>query len=160
MATPLFGRLSSAVELCGQPSPLSSLYSKLQSISLRDFSSIYPAVTHIPPIVKGDDAPPAAATRPYYYMPEEWPDFLKKKVDPDVRKKFFDRMEEYDMVMRHLNDKPSKLLLLLGPINSGKSVSRCHRQLISNSFIHFDSLHSSRIQYILLLSTSTLCRHY
>ena len=158
VATPLFGRLSSAVELCGQPS-LSSLYSKLQSISLRDFSSIYPAVTHIPPTAKDDDAPPAAATRPYY-MPEEWPDFSKKKVDPDVRKKFFNRMEEYDMVMRHLNDKPSKLLLLLGPINSGKSVSRCHRQLISNSFIHFDSLHSSRIQYILLLSTSTLCRHY
>ncbi|KAL4519766.1 hypothetical protein Ndes2437A_g07939 [Nannochloris sp. 'desiccata'] len=30
-------------------------------------------------------------------------------------------MEAYDMVMRHLNDEPSKPVLLLGPINSGKS---------------------------------------
>ena len=127
VATPLFGRLSSA-ELCGQPSLL-GLYSKLQSISLREFSSINPAVAHIPPIVKDDDpiAPPAAATQPY--MPEEWPEFSKKKVDPDVRKKFFNRMEEYDMVMRHLNDEPIKPLLLLGPASSGKSVSCCHRQL-------------------------------
>ena len=125
VATPLFGCLSSA-ELCGQPS-LYSLYSKLQSISLREFSSISSAVYHIPPTVKDDDAiaPPAAATQPY--MPEEWPEFSKKKVDPDVRKKFFNRMEEYDIVMRHLNDEPSKPLLLLGPINSGKSVSQCHR---------------------------------
>ena len=120
VATPLFGRLSSA-ELCGQPS-LSSLYSKLQSISLREFSSISSAVSHIPPTVKDDDAiAPPAATQPY--MPEEWLEFSKKKVDPDVRKKVFNRMEEYDMVMRHLNDEPSKPLLLLGPTNSGKSVS-------------------------------------
>ena len=145
--TPLFGHLSSA-ELGGQPS-LSSLYSKLQSISLREFSSISPAVSHIPPTAKDDDA-----------IAPQWPDFSKMKVDSDIGDKFFNRMEEYDMVMRHLNSKPSKPLLLLGPVNSGKSVSRCHRQLISNSFIHFDSLHSSRIQYILLLSTSTLCRHY
>lgn len=84
VATPLFGRLSSA-ELCGQP-PLSSLYYKLQSISLREFSSISPAVSHIPPTAKDDDAiaPPAVAAE--QYMPEEWPDFSKMKVDPDVEK--------------------------------------------------------------------------
>ena len=125
MATPLFGRLSSA-ELCGQPSLL-GLYSKLNSISLREFSSISSAVSHIPPTAKDDDAIALPAAAAEQYMPEEWPDFSKMKIDADVRRKFFNRMEEYDIVMRHLNDEPSKPLLLLGPINSGKSVSQCHR---------------------------------
>jgi hypothetical protein len=55
-------------------------------------------------------------------MPEEWP-VLSQKVDPDIEDKFFNRTNEYGMVMDHLNSKPSQPLLLLGPKNSGKSVS-------------------------------------
>ncbi|KAH7617852.1 hypothetical protein NADE_000056 [Nannochloris sp. 'desiccata'] len=54
-------------------------------------------------------------------MPEVWPDFSKTKVDPDIEDTFFNRKEEYDMIMDHLNRKPTVPLLLLGPKNSGKS---------------------------------------
>ena len=113
MAPPHFGRFSST-ELCGQPS-LSTLYSKLQFISLREFSSISPAKDD------DDDAQPVAAAQPV--LPEEWPDFSKMKRAPQVRKRFFNRNKEYDIVMDHVNDEPSQPLLLLGPVNSGKSVS-------------------------------------
>ncbi|KAG7667052.1 hypothetical protein KSW81_000795 [Nannochloris sp. 'desiccata'] len=43
------------------------------------------------------------------------------KVAPNIEYKFFNRNKEYDMIMDHLSGKPSKPLLLLGPINSGKT---------------------------------------
>ncbi|KAG7667229.1 hypothetical protein KSW81_000964 [Nannochloris sp. 'desiccata'] len=54
-------------------------------------------------------------------MPEEWPDFSKMKVAPNIEYTFFNRNKDYDMIMGHMNGKPSEPLLLLGPINSGKS---------------------------------------
>ena len=59
-------------------------------------------------------------------MPEKWPDFSKVEVDPAVRGKFFNRKEEYDMIMGHLKDEPTVSLLLLGPQNSGKSVGHAN----------------------------------
>ncbi|KAH7620754.1 hypothetical protein NADE_003367 [Nannochloris sp. 'desiccata'] len=54
-------------------------------------------------------------------MPEEWPDFSKMEIDPDIENNFFNRKEEYDMIIEHLNGTPKVSLLLLGPKNSGKS---------------------------------------
>ena len=84
--------------------------------------SYLPSSSHILRAAKdGDDiAQPAAAAQPY--MPEEWPDFSTKEVDPDIERRFFNRKEEYDMIMGDLNNIPKRPLLLLGPVNSGKSV--------------------------------------
>ena len=57
-------------------------------------------------------------------MPEEWPDFSKKKVDPDIGYKFFNRKYEFDVIMRSLQGRPSEALVLLGPLGTGKSVSK------------------------------------
>ncbi|KAG7669701.1 hypothetical protein KSW81_007849 [Nannochloris sp. 'desiccata'] len=83
--------------------------------------SILRTVPHIPRAAKDDVAiaQPAAAAKPY--ITEEWPDFSKIKVDPYIEDTFFNRKEEYDMIMSHLDRKPTVPLLLLGPKNSGKS---------------------------------------
>lgn len=109
---------------CGRPSQPSDL--KPRSISSRDLlQSSLRTVSRIPRATKhDDDAQPAAAAAAagQPYMPEQWPDF-SQKVDPAVRGKFFNRKEEYSMVMDHLKEDPTVPLLLLGPKNSGKSVS-------------------------------------
>jgi hypothetical protein len=56
-------------------------------------------------------------------MPEKWPDFSKAKVDPEIGYSFFNRKEEYEIIMKRLEGAPNVSLLLLGPKNSGKSVS-------------------------------------
>ncbi|KAH7619102.1 hypothetical protein NADE_005949 [Nannochloris sp. 'desiccata'] len=123
VATPLFGRCRQcpcSTLSCGRPSQ--SSYPKLPSISSRDFQrSILRTVPHIPRAAKDDVAiaQPAAAAEPY--ITEEWPDFSKIKVDPYIEDTFFNRKEEYDMIMSHLDRKPTVPLLLLGPKNSGKS---------------------------------------
>ena len=78
-----------------------------------------PTLSHIPRAAKNDVAM-APAGQPY--MPEAWPDFSKLKVDPDIVEKFFNRKEEYDMIMDHLKRQPTVSLLLLGPMHCGKSV--------------------------------------
>jgi hypothetical protein len=96
-----------------------SSYSKLPSIS--------PRVSHITRATEGDDSivhEDDALAQPY--MPEEWPDFSKMKVAPDVEYKFFHRKEEYEMIMGHLNSEPSEIILLFGPQHSGKSVSHAN----------------------------------
>ncbi|KAG7666833.1 hypothetical protein KSW81_000601 [Nannochloris sp. 'desiccata'] len=80
--------------------------------------SILSTVAHIPRAAKEDDAI-APAGQPH--MPEEWPDFSKMEIDPDIENNFFNRKEEYDMIIEHLNGTPKVSLLLLGPKNSGKS---------------------------------------
>jgi hypothetical protein len=102
-----------------------SSYTKLSSISPRDLRrSILPAVSHIPHATKDEDAiADAQLASAEAFMPEVWPDFSKMKVDPDIEDEFFNRKEEYDMIMEHLNSKPKQSLLLLGPKNGGKSVS-------------------------------------
>ena len=126
VATPRFGcRLQRpcSTQFYGRRSQ--STYPKLPSIFPKNLQrSILPAVTHIPRAAKDDDdavAQTVAAGQPH--MPEKWPDFSKVKVDPSVRKKFFNRKEEYSMLMDHLKEEPTVPLLLLGPKNSGKSVS-------------------------------------
>ena len=127
VATPHFGRRQRPCSSlsCGRPSQSSSL--KLRSISSRDLQQeSLPTASYIPRATKDyDDAiaqPAAVAVGENLYMPEEWPDFSKMKVDPNIEYKFFNRNKEYDMIMDHLNGNPSEPLLLLGPINSGKSV--------------------------------------
>ena len=131
VATPHFGRRQRPCSSlsCGRPSQ--SSYLKLRYISSRDLQqSSLSTASHIPRAAKddGDDdgdaiaQPATAAVDEYLYMPEEWPDFSKMKVAPNIEYKFFNRNKEYDMIMDHLSGKPSKPLLLLGPINSGKSV--------------------------------------
>ena len=96
-----------------------SSYSKLPSIS--------PRVSHITRATEGDDSivhEDDALAQPY--MPEEWPDFSKMKVAPDVEYKFFHRKEEYEMILGHLNSEPSEIILLFGPQHSGKSVSHAN----------------------------------
>jgi hypothetical protein len=92
-----------------------SSYSKPPSISPRGIQRIILRATK-------DDDPIAEPATDEPYMPEEWPDFSKKISFLNVRKKFFNRSREYSMLLDYLNDEPSKPLLLLGPINSGKSV--------------------------------------
>ena len=129
VATPLFGcrwQRPRSTEFCGRPS-YSSLAPKLPSISPRELYSIIPAVSHVPRATKDDDAiaqpeaPLGAPADPY--MPQEWPDFSSKKVDPDIDSFFFHRKGELNMCVKYLSGKPNQPLLLLGPINSGKSVS-------------------------------------
>ena len=141
VATPLCGsRRPCSTLSCGRPSQSSHL--KLTSISPRDLQrSSLPAISHISRATRDDDdaiAPPAAvmaAAEPY--MPKEWPDFPKIQSAPDVRKKFFNRSKEYTMLKDYLDDEPSKPLLLLGPINSGKSVSDVIVSLSASWFLHY-----------------------
>lgn len=120
VATPRFGcrRLQRpcSTQVCGRRSQ--SSYPKLPSIFPRDLKrSILSTVAHIPRAAKEDDAI-APAGQPH--MPEEWPDFSKMEIDPDIENNFFNRKEEYDMIIEHLNGTPKVSLLLLGPKNSGK----------------------------------------
>ncbi|KAG7667025.1 hypothetical protein KSW81_000773 [Nannochloris sp. 'desiccata'] len=78
--------------------------------------SILRTLAHIPRATKEDDA---IAGQPH--MPDVWPDFSATKIDPDIENSFFNRKEEYDMIIEHLNGAPKVSLLLLGPKNSGKS---------------------------------------
>jgi hypothetical protein len=123
-AAPLFGRQQRpSTEFDRWRSQ--SGYTKLSSISPRDIQrSILPAVSHIPHATKDDDAIADAqlVSAGEAFMPEVWPDF-SKKVDPDIEDKFFNRKKEYEMINDHLQAKPKVALLLLGPKNSGKSVS-------------------------------------
>ncbi|KAG7668391.1 hypothetical protein KSW81_002277 [Nannochloris sp. 'desiccata'] len=80
--------------------------------------SILRTVAHIPCATKEDEAI-APAGQPH--MPDVWPDFSATKIDPDIENSFFNRKEEYDMIIEHLNGAPKVSLLLLGPKNSGKS---------------------------------------
>ena len=102
-----------------------SSYPKRPSISPKDLQrSILPTVSYVARGTTDDVAftrPDAAGQQPH--MPEEWPDFSEMKVDPDIEDRFFNRSREYGMVMQHLNRKPTVPLVLLGPKNSGKSVS-------------------------------------
>ncbi|KAG7673341.1 hypothetical protein KSW81_006555 [Nannochloris sp. 'desiccata'] len=125
VATPLFGccRLQRpcSTEFYGCRSH--SSYPKLPSFSPRDLQqTILPTVSHITRATKDDDAIASQlASADEVYTPVVCPDFPKKKIYPDIENKFFNRKKEYDMITGHLNRKPSKPLLLLGPINSGKS---------------------------------------
>jgi hypothetical protein len=83
-------------------------------------------VSHIPHATKDDDAIADAqlASAAEAFMPDVWPDFSKMKIDPSVRVKFFNRKKGYGMIIDHLKEEPTVSLLLLGPKNSGKSVSQ------------------------------------
>jgi hypothetical protein len=132
VAMPHFGRRRQrpcSTEFYGWRSE--SSHPKLPSISPKNLDrGILPAYT--PRAAKDDDAM-AQPTEGDPGMPEKWPDFSKIKIDPYVRGIFFNRKEEYSMVMEHLQEEPAVPLLLLGPKNSGKSVSQ--RQLSINAFI-------------------------
>ena len=104
------------------------LFSRRSQSSYPKLPSVSPRVLHIRCatedddiiIARDDDLIAPAASQPY--MPEKWPDFSNMKVDPDVRRKFFNRKNECDMIIHHLKGDPTAALLLLGPKNSGKSV--------------------------------------
>ena len=100
----------------------------MPSISPRELQrSILSTITYIPRATKDDDDAVALAAE--LYLADVWPDFSKKKVDPAVRIKFFNRKREYDMIVDHLKEEPTVSLLLLGPKNSGKSVSHTNCKL-------------------------------
>lgn len=125
VATPLSGRgrqRPCSIEFSGRPSQ-SSLVAELPSIFSRKLYSILPAISHIPRAAKVDDAiaQPDAPADPY--MPEEWPDFSNKKVDPGIDKRFYNRNGEYNEIVEHVSLEPEQPLLLLGPVDSGKTVS-------------------------------------
>ena len=107
----------------------------MPSISPRELQrSILSTITYIPRATKDDDDAVALAAE--LYLADVWPDFSKKKVDPAVRIKFFNRKREYDMIVDHLKEEPTVSLLLLGPKNSGKSVSHANCKLsISTLFL-------------------------
>ena len=158
VATPHFGRRQRPCSSlsCGRPSQ--SSYLKLRYISSRDLQqSSLPTASHIPRATKDydDDAiaqPVTAAIGEHLYMPEEWPDFSRMKVAPNIEYEFFNRSKEYDMIMELLNGKPSKPLLLLGPINSGKSVSCCQLSVnIIHSFFVLGTLCNPLIQFNMTL---------
>jgi hypothetical protein len=122
-------------------------------------------MSHIPRATKEDDeamAPPAVVA-PQPYMPEEWPDFSKMQVDPDIENKFFHRKKEYDTIMGHLEDEPLTVLLLLGNQNSGKSVS--HRQLSIDNlcylvFTHFTSRSATLTRHFLKLNHAGIIKFH
>ena len=128
MATPFFGcrrQRGRSTGFCGRPS-YSSLVLKLPSISPRKLYSTPLAVSHVSCATNDDDAvaqPDAPGAPADPYMPEEWPDFINRKVDPDIEDFFFNRKEAYDVCVNYLSGIPKMPLLLLGPINSGKTVS-------------------------------------
>ncbi len=104
--------------------PSQSSYPKLPSIFPRNLQrSFLPTVAHIPHAAKDDDVAVAQPAACQPHMPEKWPDFSEMKVDPDIEDRFFNRKEEYEMIMNRLEGPPKVSLLLLGPKNSGKSVS-------------------------------------
>jgi hypothetical protein len=132
VAKPHFGRRRQrlcSTEFYGLRSQ--SSHPKLPSIPSKTFQrGILSAC--IPRAAKDDDAM-AQPTAGDPGMPEKWPGVSKMKVDPEIEDSFFNRKDESSMVMEHLNRKPKEPLLLLGPKNSGKSVSQ--RQLSINTFI-------------------------
>ena len=123
---PLFRHVS-YTEFCGQPS-------KLQSTTLRQFSSTLFARN--PSTAKDNDAFPLPAPAA---QPEERPVFSKKIVDPNLPENSFNRSDEYDTIMGHLNGHPSKVLVLLKPKHTGNTVSRRrrHRQLSIDTILLF-----------------------
>ncbi len=83
-----------------------SSYPKLPSISPRNLRrNNFPTALQIPRATKDDAVAVAGAqlaSAAEAFMPEEWPDFSKKKVNSDVVLKFFNRKKGYDMIMNHL----------------------------------------------------------
>jgi hypothetical protein len=126
VATPRFGcrRRPCSTQMYSRRSQ--SSYPKLLFIFPRNLQrSILPTVSHIPHATKDDDsiADAQLASATEAFLPEVWPDFSKKTVDPDIEEKFFNRKKGYELITDHLKEKPKAALLLLGPKNSGKSVS-------------------------------------
>ena len=128
-----------------------SSYPKLPSIFPRNLQRlILPTVSHIPRAAKDDVAIADAgqlASAAEAFMPEVWPDFSKLTVDPDIVEKYFNRKEEYDMIMDHLKEQPTVSLLLLGPKNSGKSVRHANGKL-SISTLFLAKLHCTTLMSI------------
>ena len=150
VATPRFGcrRLQRpcSTEIYGRRSQSSS--PKMPSISPRELQrSILSTITYIPRATKDDDDAVALAAE--LYLADVWPDFSKKKVDPAVRIKFFNRKREYDMIVDHLKEEPTVSLLLLGPKNSGKSVSQCQLP-VKQHIVFFITFYNSLIYCNLL----------